>query len=77
MSQHDAPNLKRDSSTVTPFTVNTGEVSLLPAPGTGCGGKIVKRRPDVTEMLQALTWKWLEMPSDERIIAKATGKTQR
>jgi hypothetical protein len=58
-------------------SVNTGEVSLLPVPGAGWGVKIVTRQASVTEMLQVLTWKLLEVPSDERILRENDRKNSK
>ena len=57
-------------------SVNTGEVSLPAAQSAGWGRKIGGQEANDTENSQFETAKRLATPSDGRIIAKTTRKTQ-
>jgi hypothetical protein len=57
-------------------SLNTGEVSLPSVQSAGWGQKIGGQGANVTEILHWGTAKWLATPSDGRIIATTTEKTQ-
>ena len=56
-------------------SVNTGEVSLPPAREAGWGVKVPAEHGSGSEKLDFDVEKWLELPSDERIITQTTGKS--
>jgi hypothetical protein len=57
-------------------SVNTGELSSPPAHGASWGVKVRAEHACGSEKPALGVEKWLEMPRDERIITKTTGKAQ-
>jgi hypothetical protein len=57
-------------------SVNTGELSSPPAHGACWGVKVRAEHACGSEKPALGVEKWLEMPRDERIITKTTGKAQ-
>jgi hypothetical protein len=57
-------------------SVNTGELSSPPAQGACWGVKVRAEHGCGSEKPALGVEKWLEMPREERIITKMTGKAQ-